>query len=393
MKINRHYLSLEESYLFSEIAHRVSRYTQEHPEADVIRMGIGDVTLPLCEAAVKALHDAADDQAKKETFHGYGPEQGYDFVREAVRDYYASFGVAVDAADIFVGDGAKSDVGNILDLFDEDNTVLIPDPVYPVYRDTNLMAGRRIVYLDANRENGFLPMPNPEQKADIIYLCSPNNPTGAVYSRDQLTEWVRYANAQGAVLLFDAAYEAFVQDPALPRSIFEIEGARECAIEFCSLSKTAGFTGMRCGYTVIPGSLTRGGASLRAMWLRRQTTKFNGASYPVQRAAAAVLSPEGLEGCRKNLAVYRENALLISNTLRDLGIWHVGGVNSPYIWMQCPNGMSSWDFFDLLLEKAHIVGTPGSGFGKNGEGFFRLTAFGSPEATREAMDRLRALLA
>ena len=369
MKLNEHYLSLEESYLFSEIAHRVSRYTAEHPEAQVIRMGIGDVTLPLCGAAVQALHEAADEQGKKETFHGYGPEQGYDFLREAVKNYYATYGVTLDAADIFIGDGAKSDVGNILDLFDADNIVLIPDPVYPVYRDTNLMAGRRIVYLDANRENGFLPMPDPAQKADIIYLCSPNNPTGAVYSRDQLTEWVRYANAQDAVLLFDAAYEAFVQDPELPRSIFEIEGARTCAIEFCSLSKTAGFTGMRCGYTVIPGELKRGGASLRALWLRRQTTKFNGASYPVQRAAAAVFTPEGMEGCRKNLEVYRQNALLISRTLTDLGIWHVGGVNSPYIWMQCPNGMRSWEFFDLLLEKAHLVGTPGSGFGKNGGGY------------------------
>ena len=393
MKLNEHYLSLEESYLFSEIAHRVSRYTAEHPEAQVIRMGIGDVTLPLCDAAVQALHEAADEQGKKETFHGYGPEQGYDFLREAVKNYYASYGVTLDAADIFIGDGAKSDVGNILDLFDADNAVLIPDPVYPVYRDTNLMAGRHIVYMDANRENGFLPMPDPTQKADIIYLCSPNNPTGAVYSRDQLTEWVRYANAQDAVLLFDAAYEAFVQDPELPRSIFEIEGARTCAIEFCSLSKTAGFTGMRCGYTVIPGDLKRGGASLRALWLRRQTTKFNGASYPVQRAAAAVFTPEGMEGCRKNLEVYRQNALLISRTLTDLGIWHVGGVNSPYIWMQCPNGMRSWEFFDLLLEKAHLVGTPGSGFGKNGEGFFRLTAFGSPEATQEAMERLKKLLA
>ena len=391
-KVNQNFLKLPGSYLFSEVARRISVYSAAHPEAKIIKLSIGDVTRPLAPAVIQAMHRAVDEMGTFEGFHGYGPEQGYDFVREAVKSYYASFGVEVDAADIFVGDGAKSDVGNILDLFDEDNTVLIPDPVYPVYRDTNLMAGRRIVYLDANRENGFLPMPNPEQKADIIYLCSPNNPTGAVYSREQLTEWVRYANAQDAVLLFDAAYEAFVQDPSLPRSIFEIEGARNCAIEFCSLSKTAGFTGMRCGYTVIPGSLTRGGASLRAMWLRRQTTKFNGASYPVQRAAAAVFSPEGLEGCRRNLAVYRGNALLISNTLRELGIWHVGGVNSPYIWMQCPNAMSSWDFFDLLLEKAHIVGTPGSGFGKNGEGFFRLTAFGSPEATQEAMERLKKLL-
>ena len=392
MKINTHYLDLEESYLFSEIAHRVARYTEQHPEADVIRMGIGDVTLPLCEAAVQALHSAADDQSKKESFHGYGPEQGYDFLRDAVCRYYAKMGVTVDAGDIFIGDGAKSDVGNILDLFDKDNTVLIPDPVYPVYRDTNVMAGRRIVYADANRENGFLPMPDPAVKADIIYLCSPNNPTGAVYSRPQLAEWVKYANEQDAVLLFDAAYEAFVRDPELPRSIYEIEGARTCAIEFCSLSKTAGFTGMRCGYTVVPSELKRGGASLRALWLRRQTTKFNGASYPIQKAAAAVFTPEGMAGCRANLEVYRENARMIASTLDELGIWYVGGVNSPYIWMQCPNGMTSWEFFDFLLEKAHIVGTPGSGFGKNGEGFFRLTAFGSPEGTKEAMRRLKELL-
>ena len=254
------------------------------------------------------------------------------------------------------------------------------------------MAGRRIVYADANRENGFLPMPDPAVKADIIYLCSPNNPTGAVYSRPQLAEWVKYANEQDAVLLFDAAYEAFVRDPELPRSIYEIEGARTCAIEFCSLSKTAGFTGMRCGYTVVPSELKRGGASLRALWLRRQTTKFNGASYPIQKAAAAVFTPEGMAGCRANLEVYRENARMIASTLDELGIWYVGGVNSPYIWMQCPNGMTSWEFFDFLLEKAHIVGTPGSGFGKNGEGFFRLTAFGSPEGTKEAMRRLKELL-
>ncbi len=389
MRINEHYLTLEESYLFSEIAHRVARYTEAHPEADVIRMGIGDVTLPLCPAVVNALEAAGAEQGKKETFHGYGPEQGYDFLRKAVLEYYRERGISLELADIFIGDGAKSDLGNILDLFHEDNTVLIPDPVYPVYRDTNQMAGRRIRYLNATRENGFLPMPDWNQPADLIYLCSPNNPTGAVYTRNQLEEWVRYANQQGAVLLFDAAYEAFVQDPALPRSIFEIDGAKTCAMEFCSLSKTAGFTGMRCGYTVIPGDLQRGGVPLQALWLRRQTTKFNGVSYPVQRAAAAVFTPEGMAGCRKNLEVYRQNALLISQTLTDMGLWHVGGVNSPYLWMECPNGMSSWEFFDHLLQGPHIVGTPGSGFGKNGEGFFRLTAFGSPESTREAMARLR----
>ena len=290
--------------------------------------------------------------------------------------------------EIFVSDGAKSDLGNFLDLLDRDNTVLVPDPVYPVYRDTNVMDGRRILYMRADRDNAFLPMPDPEQKVDVIYLCSPNNPTGAAYTRDQLAEWVAYANQQHAVILFDAAYESFIQDAEVPHSIFEIPGARTCAVEFCSLSKTAGFTGIRCGYTVVSEELVRDGMSLRDMWLRRQTTKFNGVSYPVQRAAAAVFSPEGQEGCAKNRRVYQENARVISETLYQLGIWHVGGKNSPYIWMECPEGMTSWDFFDDLLRRAQVVGTPGSGFGQNGEGFFRLTAFGTPEGTREAMERL-----
>lgn len=391
MKINTHYQTLEESYLFSRIAAKVAAYQEKHPQADIIRLGIGDVTLPLCAPVAAALEAGAAEQGDAAHFHGYGPEQGYPFLREAIRGYYASFGVKVEADDIFVSDGAKSDIGNILDLFDTDNTVLIPDPVYPVYRDTNLMAGRRIVYLDANRDNGFLPQPDPAQRADILYICSPNNPTGAAYDRGQLQAFVDYANAQGAVILYDAAYEAFIRDPALPRSIFAIPGAETCAIEFCSLSKTAGFTGTRCGYTVVPHTLKRGGVSLRQMWLRRQTTKFNGVSYPVQRAAAAVFSPEGLAGCRANIAVYQENTRMIGETLQDLGVWYVGGKNSPYIWMQCPDGMTSWDFFDRLLETAHIVGTPGSGFGKNGEGFFRLTGFGANDRTREAMRRLREI--
>ncbi|MGN0986250.1 MAG: LL-diaminopimelate aminotransferase, partial [Otoolea sp.] len=373
MKINENYKNLAESYLFSTIAKKVNEYSAAHPEAKVIRMGIGDVTLPLCEKAAEAFAAAAKEQGQAETFHGYGPEQGYDFLRDAIRDYYAGFGVSLDSDEIFISDGAKSDLGNILDLFDVDNTVLIPDPVYPVYMDTNVMAGRKLVFMDANVENGFLPMPPKGQKADIIYLCSPNNPTGGVYSREQLKEWVDYANAQDAILLFDAAYESFIVDD-LPRSIFEIEGAKTCAIEFCSLSKLASFTGTRCGYTVVPVELMRGGMSLRKMWLRRQTTKFNGVSYPVQRAAEAAFSPEGIRQCRAHLDVYQENARIMTETLEELGIWHIGGKNSPYIWMQCPNGMSSWEFFDDLLEKANVVGTPGSGFGKNGEGFFRLTA-------------------
>lgn len=391
MKLNEQYRTLEKSYLFSDIAHRVAEFQKANPGVDIIRMGIGDVTRPLGEKIVNEMVAGAKEQGNAESFHGYGPEQGYEFLREAVRGYYRSYGVELHPDEVFISDGAKSDVGNILDLFDRENTVLIPDPVYPVYRDTNYMDGRRIVYLDANKENGFLPMPVPGQQADLIYLCSPNNPTGAVYSREQLTKWVEYALEQDAAILFDAAYESFICDKNLPRSIFEIEGARRCAIEFCSLSKTAGFTGTRCGYTVVPDDLVRNGLSLREMWLRRQTTKFNGVSYPVQKAAAAVFTPEGQAQCHENLAVYRENARIMSQALQEMGIWFVGGSNSPYLWLECPNGMSSWEFFDDLLHRAHVVGTPGSGFGKNGEGFFRLTAFGTVENTREAMARMRKL--
>lgn len=388
MKINKNYQELSRDYLFSEVARRVAIFQEGHPEARVIRLGIGDVTQPICPVVMDAMKQAAEDETHPETFHGYGPEQGYDFLREELRKYYETFGVKLTDKEIFVSDGAKSDLGNFLDLLDRDNTVLVPDPVYPVYRDTNVMDGRRILYMWADRDNAFLPMPDPEQAVDVIYLCSPNNPTGAAYTRDQLAEWVAYANQQHAVILFDAAYESFIQDAEVPHSIFEIPGARTCAVEFCSLSKTAGFTGIRCGYTVVSEELVRDGMSLRDMWLRRQTTKFNGVSYPVQRAAAAVFSPEGQEGCAKNRRVYQENARVISETLYQLGIWHVGGKNSPYIWMECPEGMTSWDFFDDLLRCAQVVGTPGSGFGQNGEGFFRLTAFGTPEGTREAMERL-----
>lgn len=388
MKLNHNFEKLEQSYLFSTIARKVAQFQKENPTASVIRMGIGDVTRPLGGAVDAALVNGALEQGKAETFHGYGPEQGYDFLREAIASYYKEqIGADVNMEDVFVSDGAKSDVGNVLDLFSADNTVLIPDPVYPVYLDTNVMDGRRIVFLQANQENGFLPMPDGSVSADLIYLCSPNNPTGACYNREQLSQWVRYAIEQDAIILFDAAYEAFVQEE-LPRSIFEILGARSCAIEFCSLSKTAGFTGTRCGYTVVPKELTREGLSLHSMWLRRQTTKFNGVSYPVQRAAAAVFTEEGMEGCRANLAVYKENARIMAETLTKMGIWFCGGVHSPYIWMQCPNEMTSWEFFDDLLAKTGIVGTPGSGFGRNGEGFFRLTAFGSTENTKEAMRRL-----
>ena len=321
MRMNTHYSELKESYLFSEINHKVATFKASHPDADVIRMGIGDVTLPLCQASVEAMKEAVDEMGRAETFRGYGPEQGYDFLRDAIASYYAKKGVALERDEIFVSDGAKSDLGNILDLFDSQNTVLIPDPVYPVYVDTNLMAGRRIQFLKATVENQFLPMPPAGVKADLIYLCSPNNPTGAVYNRDQLAQWVAYANDQDAILLFDSAYEAFIRDPSLPRSIYEIPGAKTCAIEFCSFSKTAGFTGTRCGYTVVPKDLTRGEMSLNRMWLRRQTTKFNGVPYIVQRGAAAVLTEEGIRQAQQNIAYYMENAAIIANALRGLGIW------------------------------------------------------------------------
>lgn len=390
MKLNKHYSELNESYLFSTIAHKVAAYQKANPDKDIIRLGIGDVTLPLAKSVTDAMLKAVEEQGKKETFHGYIPsEQGYEFLRSAIQKYYAGHGVELDMAEIFVSDGAKSDLGNLLDLFDVDNTVLVPDPVYPVYVDDNVMAGRKILYMSASAENNFLPMPDDNVHADIVYLCSPNNPTGATYTVDQLKEWVRWAKANNALILFDAAYECFVSEPGLARSIYEVEGAKDCAVEVCSFSKIAGFTGTRCGYTVVPQAIVSDGQSLNKMWLRRQTTKFNGVSYPVQRAAEAALSPEGMAQCREHLDVYRTNAKIMTETLKELGIWHIGGENSPYIWMQCPNGMKSWEFFDDLLAKANVVGTPGSGFGKNGEGFFRLTAFGTTANTKEAMERIK----
>lgn len=392
LKINENYAKLKESYLFSEIAHRVSAFLKEHPEKKLIRMGIGDVTLPLCDAVVSAMKQASEEMGKAETFRGYGPEQGYDFIKEKIREYYAKRGVSLSPDSIFISDGAKSDLGNILDIFSKDNTVLIPDPVYPVYVDTNVMDGRKIVFADANEKNGFLPLPDDKTDADIIYICSPNNPTGAVYDREGLTKWVDFAKKHGSVILFDAAYEAFVADKELPRSIYEIDGAKECAIEFCSLSKTAGFTGTRCGYTVVPEELIFGGHSLNKFWLRRQTTKFNGVSYIVQRAAEAVFSDEGQKQIIENINYYRENARIITSAFDELGITYFGGKNSPYIWMKCPDGMDSWTFFDRLLTDAGVVGTPGAGFGENGEGFFRLTSFSNHENTTEAMERFKILI-
>ena len=390
MKINEHYHDLAESYLFSTIADKVEAYTKAHPDQEIIRMGIGDVTQPLCPAVIQAMQQAVAEMGVQKTFHGYGPEQGYAFLKRAIQGYYQEKGVDLALDEIFISDGAKSDLGNILDLFSADNTVCVPDPVYPVYVDTNVMAGRRMVYADANESNGFAPLPQAGLEADIVYLCSPNNPTGAVYTKEQLKAWVEYALEREAVLLFDAAYEAFIEDVTLPRSIYEIEGAERCAIEFCSFSKTAGFTGTRCGYTVVPMALERQGAKLNRMWLRRQTTKFNGVPYIVQKGAAAVFTEEGQRQARRTIDYYKENARVMAGALQALGVWFVGGKNSPYLWMKCPNGMDSWSFFDALLAEAQVVGTPGVGFGHNGEGYFRLTAFGDQAKTKEAMQRMTA---
>ena len=391
MQLNENYENLSESYLFATVAKKASEYASAHPEQKVIKLSIGDVTLPLAPAVIAAMHKAVDEMGVKETFRGYPPYEGYDFLRESISEYYARRGVKVPASDIFVSDGAKSDCGNLPELFGPDNTVLVPDPVYPVYVDTNLMAGRKIVYAAATKENGFLPMPDEKVQADLIYICSPNNPTGAAYTKEQLQKWVDYALAKDAVILYDAAYECFVQDGAA-RSIYEAAGAEKCAIEMCSFSKTAGFTGTRCGYTVVPSALVRKGVSLKEMWFRRQSTKFNGVSYIVQRGAAAVFTEEGLAQIGENLGYYRENARLIADCMDRCGIFYTGGKNSPYIWLKCPDGMKSWEFFDYLLREAQVVGTPGSGFGRNGEGYFRLPAFGDRENTREACERLYRLL-
>ena len=395
--LNENYLKLQENYLFSEIAHRVAAYTKQHPEKNVIRLGIGDVTRPLCQCAGEALLEGAKEMMSADTFKGYGPEQGYEDTRKAIVDYYKRSGVEINASAVFVSDGAKSDTGNITDLFAHDNVILIPTPVYPVYVDSNVMCGNKVEYIEGNADNDFLPMPDWDQHADIIYICSPNNPTGACYNKSQLKEWVDYARKNQAVILFDAAYEAFVSDPELPRSIYAVEGAKQCAIEFCSLSKTAGFTGTRCGYTIVPQELvftasTGEEMSLNAMWNRRQCTKYNGTSYIVQKAAAAVFSEEGIRQCQGNLEYYRENARVITDTLSDLGIRFYGGVHSPYVWFECPKDMDSWTFFDYLLHEIQVVGTPGAGFGENGKRYFRLTSFGTYENTVEAMKRFRNLL-
>lgn len=389
MKTNTNYQNIADSYLFSTVAKKVNEFAAKYPDKKIIKLGIGDVTLPLCKEVVKALKNASEEMGIQESFHGYGPEQGYEFLKTKLQKYYETHGVNLDNDEIFISDGAKSDLGNILDLFAVDNTVLVPDPVYPVYVDTNIMAGRKVVYIDANADNNFLPLPDKSIKADIIYICSPNNPTGAVYNKEQLKAWVDYAKENKSVILFDAAYECFITDEELPRSIFEIEGAKSCAIEFCSFSKMAGFTGTRCGWTVVPKELENG--LLNKMWLRRQTTKFNGVPYIVQRGAEAVFSEVGQKEIQENLNYYKENAKIISDVLKKHNIWHIGGQHSPYIWLKCPNNMKSWEFFDYLLENIQVVGTPGSGFGRNGEGYFRLTSFGSRENTKEAVERMDKL--
>ena len=386
MKINKNYYDLTESYLFSTIARKVKAYSDANPDANITKLGIGDVTLPLAPSVITAMHKAVDDQASAATFHGYGPEQGYEFIKAPIQAYYKRRGVDLDINEIFISDGAKSDIANIMDIMDNDNIVIMPDPVYPAYLDVNIMLGRKVLFTIGNKENGFKPLPDKSVKADIIYICSPNNPTGAVYNKEELKAWVDYALSNKAIILFDAAYEAYVSSDDLPRTIYEVEGAKDCAIEICSLSKTAGFTGTRCGYTIVPKELYNG--EMNKFWLRRQTTKFNGTSYVVQCGAAAVFTEQGQKEIKEQVAYYMNNAHIIHNELTKAGIWHTGGENSPYIWLQCPDGMTSWDYFDALLDEGHVVGTPGVGFGAHGEGFFRLTGFGNREKTEEAIKRL-----
>lgn len=401
-KLNENYLQLKDSYLFSEIAHRTAAYSEKHPDKPVIRLGIGDVTRPLCECAIKALHESVDEMGQSATFKGYGPEQGYAKTRDAIAAYYKRNGVEVDADAIFISDGAKSDTGNITELFGHDNVILIPDPVYPVYVDSNVMAGRTgtydpetemwsdVIYMPCTMENNFVPE-FPKETPDIIYLCLPNNPTGTTITKDQLQGWVDYANKNKAVIIYDAAYEAYISEENVAHSIYECEGAKTCAIELKSFSKNAGFTGVRLGYTVVPKELKCGEVSLNAMWARRHGTKFNGAPYIVQRAGEAVYSEAGKTQLKEQVAYYMKNAKAIKQGLKDAGYTVFGGVNAPYIWLKTPGEMTSWEFFDDLLARANVVGTPGSGFGPSGEGYFRLTAFGSYENTLAALERIKML--
>ena len=401
--INENYLNLQGSYLFSTIAKKVNAYKEEHPEANIIRLGIGDVTQPIAPAIIEALHKAVDEMGTTEGFHGYGPEQGYEFLRSVIaKEDYQARGCDINADEIFISDGAKCDIGNIQEIFGQDNVVAVCDPVYPVYVDTNVMAGRsgkfdvekggfeNIVYMPCTEENGFVPA-FPERHADLIYLCFPNNPTGEVMDKHSLQKWVDYANKNGSIIIYDAAYEAYISEEGIPHSIFECEGARTCAIEMHSFSKNAGFTGLRLGYTVIPKDLICNGTSLHSMWNRRHGTKYNGAPYIVQKAGEAVYSPEGKAQLKEQIAYYMENARIIKVGLQEAGFTAYGGVNSPYVWLKVPEGMGSWEFFDKLLHEAQVVGTPGVGFGASGEGFFRLTAFGTRENTIEALERIKKI--
>ena len=390
LKPNMYYDQLKESYLFYNIAQKTKKYLELHPEQTLLRMGIGDVSLPLCDAVIRALHEAVNEQAEKESFHGYMPECGALFLREAITEYYKRNGIRLSADEVFVSSGASDELGDLLDLFDRKNSALVIEPAYPAYVDANTMAGREIIHLTSGKENGFLPDPGEDDKADILYICSPNNPTGAVFSYEQLQKWVDFANENGSVILFDAAYEAFIEED-LPHSIFELEGAKTCAIEICSLSKTAGFTGTRLGYTVIPKELQRNGMNLNEMWVRNRTTKTNGVSYIIQKGGAAVFTEEGQKQIHSNIRIYKKNAHVLMEVVDKLGIWYTGGKNAPYIWMKCPEGMGSWEFFDYLLNEIQVVGTPGAGFGECGEGYFRFSTFGSPEDTKEAAKRLLAL--
>ena len=392
LKPNTRYKDLKDTYLFNTIYRKTNEYLEANPDKQVLRMGVGDVSLPLCDAVIKALHKAVDDQANAATFHGYMPEIGDASLRRAIEGYYKKMGANITEKEIFVSSGACDDLGDILELFDQDNTVMVIEPAYPEYVDTNILAGRKIIHLASGEENGFLPEPSEEAEADILYICSPNNPTGAVFNRNQLQAWVDFAGEIGAVILFDAAYEIFIEEENIPHSIYELDGADKCAIEICSLSKTAGFTGTRLGYTVVPQNLVRSGMNLNEMWSRNRETRTNGVSYILQKGALAVFTPEGQQQIRDNLRVYKENAACFMEALDAAGIWYTGGKNSPYIWMKCPDGMSGWEFFDYLLREIQVVGIPGDGFGECGKGYFRFSTFGKPEETKEAAQRLTKLL-
>lgn len=389
---NTNYNNLKDSYLFYNIAQKTKAYLEKNPDAYLYRMGIGDVSLPLCDVVIKELHKAVDEQACKDTFHGYMPECGDTNLRNTIANYYRKRNVDVNFDDVFISSGASDELGDILDLFGNKKKVLIMEPAYPAYVDANIIAGNNIIHMPSDKSNGFLPLPDTNIVADIIYICSPNNPTGAVFDYDKLKQWVDFANKTNAIILFDAAYEAFIEDTDIPRSIYEIENARKCAIEICSLSKTAGFTGTRCGYTIIPTELERGDMNFNQMWIRNRTTKTNGVSYIIQKGATAIFSDEGQKQIKENIKIYKENAKYLMEAFDKLHIWYCGGKNSPYIWIKCPNNMNSWEFFDYLLNNIQVIGTPGAGFGSCGEGYFRFSTFGTTDDTKTAADRLINLL-